>query len=96
MKGNPFYLPEVTTVIMNKLRGQSKKPIEGIETLTSREKEVLYLILKQRSNQEIGDTLFISSRTVEAHKPNPLEKTVSKNVAGLVIYAVDKTVFPDF
>ena len=95
-QGNSYYSPEVTGVMMNKLRGQSKKPAEGIESLTSREKEVLYLILKQQSNQEIGDTLFISPRTVEAHKRNLLEKTGSKNIAGLVIYAVEKAIFDDF
>jgi DNA-binding NarL/FixJ family response regulator len=96
MQGDSYYSPEVTAIIMNKLRGQSKKPVEGIESLTSREKEVLYLILKQQSNQEIGDALFISPRTVEAHKRNLLEKTGSKNIAGLVIYAVDKGIFSDF
>ncbi len=63
--------------------------------LTDREKEVLRLILKEYSNQEIADELFISVRTVDAHKRNLLDKTGSKNVAGLVIYAVDRQLFDD-
>lgn len=93
--GGQYYSPEVTQVIMNKLRG-SQSAVSMVTELTDREKEILYLILKQKSNQEIGDELFISTRTVEAHKRNLLEKTGSKNIAGLVIYAVDNQLFEDF
>jgi DNA-binding CsgD family transcriptional regulator len=63
--------------------------------LTEREKEVLHLILKEKSNIEIADTLFISVRTVDAHKRNLLDKTGSVNVAGLVLYAVNRQLFDD-
>ncbi len=63
--------------------------------LTDREKEVLHLILKEYSNKEIADTLFVSVRTVDAHKRNLLDKTGSKNVAGLVLYAIDRQLFDD-
>lgn len=93
--GGQFYSPEVTEVIMNKLRG-NQPSVSMVTELSDREKEILYLILKQKSNQEIGEELFISTRTVEAHKRNLLEKTGSKNVAGLVLYAVDNQLFNDF
>lgn len=93
--GGQYYSPEVTQVIMNKLRGQ-QSVVSMVTELTDREKEILHLILKQKSNQEIGDELFISTRTVEAHKRNLLEKTGSKNIAGLVIYAMDNQLFEDF
>ena len=41
-----------------------------------------------KTTHEIADTLFISSKTVEAHKSNLIIKTGVKNTAGLVIYAV--------
>lgn len=95
--GRQYYSPEVTDVIMNKLRGTPlKTPLAANASLTDRELEILHLILKQNSNQEIAERLFISSRTVEAHKRNMLEKTGSKNVAGLVLYAVDHQLFEDF
>ncbi|MBO3700590.1 response regulator transcription factor [Roseivirga sp. E12] len=94
-EGGQYYSPEVTQVIMNKLRG-NQPAMSMVTELTEREKEILYLILKQRSNQEIGEELFISTRTVEAHKRNLLEKTGSKNIAGLVIYAIDNQLFEDF
>lgn len=95
-EGGQYYSPEVTKVMMNKLRGVTQKTFDYATDLTEREKEILFLILKQRTNQEIADELFISPRTVEAHKRNMLSKTDSKNVAGLVIFAIDNEIFPDF
>lgn len=56
--------------------------------LTKREKEVLELICKGYSNQQISDQLFISQRTVERHRSNLLLKTNSKNSISLVLYAI--------
>ena len=56
--------------------------------LTSRETEVLKMICAGLSNQEIGEKLFISKRTVDNHRANLLEKTQSKNTAQLVMYAI--------
>ncbi len=67
---------------------QSKKSNFDTTYFTKREKEVLELICKQYTTNEIGDTLFISPRTVEGHRNNLLLKTESKNVAGLVVYAI--------
>ncbi|WP_047550026.1 response regulator transcription factor [Psychroserpens sp. Hel_I_66] len=55
---------------------------------TKREKEVLQLICKQFTTNEIGEKLFISPRTVDGHRNNLLLKTESKNLAGLVVYAI--------
>lgn len=56
---------------------------------TKREKEVLQLICQQKTTNEIAESLSISPRTVEGHRNNLLIKTESKNVAGLVIYAIE-------
>lgn len=56
--------------------------------LTLREKEILQLIVAEHSNQEIADRLFLSLRTVEAHKYNLLQKLDVKNTVGLVKMAM--------
>ena len=56
--------------------------------ITKRERDVLNLICKQLTTNEIADSLCISNRTVEGYRNKLLEKTGSKNVAGLVIYAI--------
>ncbi|OIQ30013.1 MAG: DNA-binding response regulator [Bacteroidetes bacterium MedPE-SWsnd-G2] len=67
---------------------KNKKSSFDDSYFTKREKEVLGLICKQFTTNEIADKLFISPRTVEGHRNNLLAKTDSKNVAGLVIYAL--------
>jgi DNA-binding CsgD family transcriptional regulator len=58
--------------------------------LTRRELEVLDLVAKGFSNQEIADKLFISRRTVDGHKANLIQKTGSKNIVDLLVYAIKK------
>lgn len=60
--------------------------------LTKREIEVLKLICFQKSTVEIADQLFISPRTVEGHRNNLLLKTESRNIAGLVVYAIQNDI----
>jgi DNA-binding NarL/FixJ family response regulator len=58
--------------------------------LTRREAEVLSLIAKEYSNEQIADKLFISTRTVETHRKNIFIKTKQKTIVGLIKYAMDK------
>ncbi|SMC65092.1 response regulator transcription factor [Moheibacter sediminis] len=62
---------------------EEKKPV-----LSSRELEVLKLIAKEYSNEQIGEILFISERTVEAHRRNIFMKTKTKSIVGLMKYAI--------
>lgn len=56
--------------------------------LTARELEVIKLIVKDYSSQEIADKLFISIRTVETHRKNIMVKLNAKSVISLVYYAI--------
>ncbi|MEM9337767.1 MAG: response regulator transcription factor [Bacteroidota bacterium] len=91
LKGENHFSDEVYQSIVQNIAGKKPKQRLTLETeLSVREKEVLVLIANEYSNQEIADKLFISIRTVETHKRNLLEKTGCKNVAGLVMYAVER------
>lgn len=57
-------------------------------TLTVREIEVLNLICKQLTAPEIAERLSVSIRTIDGHRANLLEKTNSRNTAGLVLFAI--------
>ncbi|AZQ64314.1 response regulator transcription factor [Flammeovirga pectinis] len=95
--GGSFYSNDVTQIIMQGLGTkpkQKKRTVKDI-ALTERELEVLHLICKEKTNAEIAEELFITLRTVEAHKRNLLEKTGCKNVAGLVLYAIERSLFDD-
>jgi PAS domain S-box-containing protein len=56
--------------------------------LTRRELEIIKLIVKDYSSQEIADKLFISIRTVETHRKNIMGKLHAKSIIGLVHYAI--------
>ena len=56
--------------------------------ISDREMEVLQLICKEFTSKEIAEKLFISYRTVEGHRRSLQEKTGSRNIVGLVMYAV--------
>lgn len=56
--------------------------------LSEREREILGLIAKEFSNEEIANRLFISERTVEAHRRNIFTKTKTKTIVGLMKFAM--------
>lgn len=58
-------------------------------TLTGREKDVLALLAEGLSNAQIGDRLYLSSRTVEKYVSSLLRKTETNNRAELVRFAMD-------
>lgn len=64
----------------------ANKPEESL--LSEREREILRLICFQLSSIQIAEMLQISTRTVENHRLNLLVKTRSKNIAGMVVYAI--------
>lgn len=56
--------------------------------LTNRELDVLQRILEEKTTSEIAEELNISPYTVEGHRKNLMQKTNSKNVVGLIKYAM--------
>ncbi|MDI5897460.1 response regulator [Flavobacterium yafengii] len=56
--------------------------------LTNRELEVLELICKGKSTLETSQTLCLGQRTIETYRASLLEKTDSKNIAELIMYAI--------
>lgn len=91
IQGESYFGQDVYGLIMDNLSGRKPKQRLTLEIpLTKREKEILTLVMEEMTNQEISEKLFISVRTVEAHKRNLLAKTGSKTVAGLAIYAIER------
>ena len=61
--------------------------------LTLREREVLQLLLDESSNKQTGETLNISTRTVETHRKNIMLKLDVKNNTGLIKKALSYQLF---
>jgi len=84
------YFPEnILRNIIFKVSNDGESSLKTSEIdLTKREKEILLLICQGYSNNEIGETLFISPKTVDNHRTNLLSKTGTRNSANLVMYAI--------
>lgn len=68
-----------------------RRPQTGfIPKLTRREKEILKLILEEYTSQEIAEKLFVTSKTIETHRLNLLQKLGVRNTAGLVKIALER------
>jgi len=87
MNGGNYFSQELMQNLLRNYKA-TKDSKEPDSELSEREIEILLLICSGLSNQEIGDQLFISKRTVEKHRANILCKTNCKNTAGLVMYAI--------
>ncbi|MGZ4958375.1 MAG: response regulator transcription factor [Methylomonas sp.] len=71
--------------IANRNKLAEKQKIQScFNRLTSREKEVLQLIIASHSNKEAAKILAVSHRTVDAHRARVMEKMQAENVASLV------------
>lgn len=66
---------------------ESQTFIQNID-LTQREKEVLQLIVHEKTTKEIAAQLFISEKTVETHRGNLMLKLEARNIAGIVRKAI--------
>jgi two-component system, NarL family, response regulator LiaR len=84
-KGQTVLEPEVTDKLMAKLRKPKTQALH--EELTGREREILLLMAKGKSNQEIADELFIAIKTVKTHVSNILSKLQVQDRTQAVIYA---------
>lgn len=63
------------------------------DKLSSREMEVFRMLVQGNSLNEIAEQLFISSKTVSAHKAQMLRKMGVKNMAELIRYALQNDLF---
>ncbi|MBN2173485.1 MAG: response regulator transcription factor [Bacteroidales bacterium] len=75
------------SLVTQELKAENTKSL--FPKLTEREREILNLICKEFSSQEIAEKLIVSFHTVEGHRANLLAKAGAKNTAGLVRWAVE-------
>jgi DNA-binding NarL/FixJ family response regulator len=89
MRGEPFLYPGAVRALMREYleRARAGEAIHG-ELLTPREEEIVKLVAEAHTNEEIGEMLFISKKTVERHRANILEKLGMRDRVQLTRYAI--------
>lgn len=76
--------------ISSKIRNlaQMEEAVDGKEPLSTREKEIISLVVKGLTNKEIAEKLFLSIHTVLTHRRNIARKLEIHSATGLTIYAI--------
>lgn len=87
VNGGTYFSHDIVPIIYNQYHKQRQQE-EQLSELTTREREILSLIVKEFTSEEIATKLFISKKTVDNHRANILEKTNSKSTVGLVKFAI--------
>lgn len=86
VKGQPILEAQVASKIMNHFR-EGKSHAHPHDDLTDREMQVLKLIAKGMSNQDVANELFIGVKTVKFHVTNILAKLGVEDRTQAAIYA---------
>ena len=94
--GEQYFSPKISEVVFKGFYDQSVSGKSGNQEdekkITKREVEVLKLIASGMSNRVIADKLFISIRTVDAHRNHIIQKLKLKTTAELVKYAIKQKI----
>lgn len=90
-QGGQAFGKSASQLMIGKYADSAKKsPSKGKKLITKREKEIVKLIVQGYTSAEIANLLFISTRTVETHRSNLMNKLDLKNTAALVRYAMEQ------
>ena len=84
------YFCHYTSIQLTNMIARSKNQSAGWNKVqfSSNEKEIMRLICEQRASKEIASMTGLAHRTVEKYRDRIMEKTGSKNMAGIVIFAI--------
>jgi len=87
--GGRYLSPKITDVVVDdyvkRLSAVSNSPLE---TLTSRQREVLQLVAEGKSTKQIALVLHVSTKTIEANRRQIMDKLDIHSIAELTKYAV--------
>lgn len=88
--GNSYFSREAQNIIARQYTQSTRQPLQASQEvqLTPREIDILRLVAKEYTNQQIAQALGISPRTVHTHRRSLIQKLGAKNSAGLVRYAI--------
>jgi two-component system, NarL family, nitrate/nitrite response regulator NarL len=85
--GGTYFSQDIVPLIYKQYH-KEKIQKDQMGQLSPREREVLSLIVKEYTSEEIAAKLFLSKKTVDNHRQHLLEKTGCKSTVGLVKFAI--------
>jgi DNA-binding NarL/FixJ family response regulator len=91
--GESVIHPSMTRKLLT-FHQQSQRKDKVENSLTEREREVLTCLVKGLTNKEIGESLFVSDKTVKIHVSNIFKKLNVKSRSQVIIHAVQNKLVP--
>ena len=85
--GGSWLDPRVTPRLLARLRAAPRADTQVLERLTSRELEVLAMMARGHTNNEIADGLYVSERTVKSHVTSIFVKLEARDRAAAILLA---------
>ena len=92
LQGRVYLTPAVTRAVMERMAASEGR---SEPDLTSRQRDVLRLIVKGQRMKEIAAALQLSTRTVETHKYEMMQALGVHSTAELVRYAIEHGLIAD-
>jgi DNA-binding NarL/FixJ family response regulator len=85
--GKPFFTAHVTEVVLKGYLSRTE-PADPLPELTTRERQVVQLLVEGKGNKDVAAAMRVSVKTVEAHRSNINRKLSIRSTSDLVRYAV--------
>jgi DNA-binding NarL/FixJ family response regulator len=92
LKGRQYVSPRIAENVKQNVMASSQRRGGSAIRLTSREREVLQLVAEGHTIRVISDMLEITTRTVEFHKTNIMDKLGLRTTADLTQYAISNRI----
>lgn len=92
-EGHPYFC-NATSLRLSKLIAKNKILQDQKKAdFSEKEIEIIQLICEQYASKEIADKTSLAHRTVEKYRDHIMQKTGSRNVVGIVIYAIKHGIY---
>ncbi|NVK25356.1 MAG: response regulator transcription factor [Gammaproteobacteria bacterium] len=86
--GRMYISPDIDQTIVSRMESTEGGELDALDILTSRQRTILQMIAEGHSTKDIADKLFLSVKTIEAHRANVMDRLNIRDVPGLVRFAI--------
>jgi DNA-binding NarL/FixJ family response regulator len=94
-EGKEYYCNQTSSMIVKAVAKRNRSQRDAT-VFSEKELEIIGLICREYTTKEIGDKLFMSTRTVDGYRTRLLDKMSVKNSVGIVVYAIQHGLYqPD-
>ncbi|MFA6311413.1 MAG: response regulator transcription factor [Sterolibacterium sp.] len=84
--GNQYLSPALAAVMPDRASGHSRSPVDSLST---REKQVLQLVVEGRTSNDIAKMLCLSPKSVDTYRSRLMAKLGVKEISSLVKFALE-------